>query len=99
MASLDHTRSLYDYNAWANEHVLAAASSLGEEELAKEIGASFGSVRGNLLHVLWAQGLWLERLTGGAAPDVPGTDAGIAAIREAHAVSSAALGRFVGALA
>ena len=98
MASLDHIRSLYDYNAWANEHVLAAAFSLSEEELAKELGASFGSVHGNLLHVLWAQEVWLQRFTGGVAADVPGADAGIAAIREAHAASSDALIRFVAEL-
>ena len=99
MASLDYIRSLYDYNAWANEHVLDAASSLSEEELAKELGASFGSVRGNLLHVLWAQGIWLQRFTGGAAADVPEADAGIGAIREAHAASGDALSRFVAKLA
>ena len=49
MASLDHIRALYDYNAWANEHLLEAASSVDEAELAKELGASFGSVEGNLL--------------------------------------------------
>ena len=98
MAGLDHIRSLYDYNAWANEHVLDAASSLGEDKLAEELGASFGSVQGNLLHVLWAQGIWLQRFTGGDAADVPRATAGIAAIREAHAASSDALIRFVAAL-
>ena len=98
MAGLDHIRSLYDYNAWAKEHVIAEASSCSEEELARELGASFGSVRGNLLHVLWAQGVWLQRFTGGAAAEVPGADAGIGTIREAHAASSDALSRFVAKL-
>ena len=98
MAGLDHIRSLCEYNAWANEHVLDAASSLDEDELAKELGASFGSVRGNLLHVLWAEGIWLERFTCGDAADVPRATAEIAAVREAHAASSSALSRFVSAL-
>ena len=98
MAGLDHIRSLYDYNAWAKEHVIAEASSCSEGELARELGASFGSVRGNLLHVLWAQGVWLQRFTGGAAAEVPGADAGIGTIREAHAASSDALSRFVAKL-
>ena len=98
MAGLDHIRSLYEYNAWANEHVLDAASSLDEDELAKELGASYGSVRGNLLHVLWAKGVWLQRFTGGAAADVPETTAGFEAIRETYAASSDALIRYVAAL-
>ena len=98
MAGLDHIRSLCEYNAWANEHVLDAASSLDEDELAKELGASFGSVRGNLLHVLWAEGIWLERFTGGDAADVPRATAGIAAVRETYAASSSELSRFVSAL-
>ncbi|MCH8009676.1 MAG: hypothetical protein IIC91_12525 [Chloroflexi bacterium] len=76
MAGLDHIRSLYDYNAWANEHVLDAASSLGEDKLAEELGASFGSVQGNLLHVLWAQGIWLQRFTGGDGQTCQGPQPG-----------------------
>ncbi len=97
MASLDHIRSLYDYNAWANEHVLDAASLLGADELAKELGASFGSVEGNVLHVLWAQGIWLVRLTGEAA-DVPEASVGLAKIRDAYAASSDALSRYLAKL-
>ncbi len=98
MADVDHIRSVYDYYTWANEHVLDAASSLSEAELAKELGASFGSVQGNLRHVFWAQGLWLQRFTGAEAAEVPGATAGIAAIREAYVASEDTLSGFVAAV-
>ena len=64
MTALDQIRALYEYNEWANEHVLDAASALTNEELARELGASFGSVRGNLAHAAGAQIIWLSRWTG-----------------------------------
>ncbi len=61
MLALEQIRALYEYNEWANDHVLDAASGLGEEGLARELGASFGSVKENLQHTLAAQILWLAR--------------------------------------
>lgn len=95
MADFTHIRSLYDYNAWANGHLLDAAASLSQADLAKELGASFGSVEGNLLHVLWAQAVWLQRFAGGEALDVPRPGAGMEAIRDAYATSNDALRDYV----
>ena len=98
MADLTHIQSLYDYNAWANGHLLDAAASLSQADLAKELGASFGSVEGNLLHVLWAQGIWLQRFAGGDRPDVPETGAGLEAIGGAFDASNDALRDYVQSL-
>ena len=98
MADLTYIQSLYGYNAWANGHLLDAAASLSQADLAKELGASFGSVEGNLLHVLWAQGTWLQRFAGGDDPDVPRSGAGTDTIREAYTTSNDALRDYVGSL-
>lgn len=76
MNALDLVRAFYDYNEWANGHVLDAASRLREEELARDLGASFGSVQGNLAHTLGAQGLWLSRWTDGPPPSLPSLEDG-----------------------
>ena len=98
MPPVDYIRSIYDYNAWANIHLLNAAAKLSAAELAKDLGASFGSVEGNLLHVLWAQGIWLQRFAGGDAPDAVQPGAGIDAIREGYAESHRALSDYVAKL-
>ncbi len=95
MASLDHIQSIYDYNAWANGHILDAAASLSADDLSKDLGASFGSVEGNLLHVLWAQCIWHQRFSGVEAPAVPKAGAGTEAIRDAYATSDDALRDYV----
>ncbi len=69
MTALDMLRGLYDYNEWANGHVLECASALTAEELSREQGASFGSVERNLAHILGAQVVWLARWRTGRNPD------------------------------
>jgi uncharacterized damage-inducible protein DinB len=96
--SLDHVTSLFDYNAWANGHILDASAKLSDGDLLKELGASFGSVRGNLVHVLWAQSVWLSRFQAHGGPVVLGDFASLATIRDAYTESHDALGDYVGSL-
>ena len=55
---------LYDYDKWAAQRILAAASSLGPEPYAQDLGASFGGLHGALVHIYAAQRLWLDRWKG-----------------------------------
>jgi len=71
MSALELVRALYEYNEWANGHVLDAASALSDDELDRKLGASFDSVRGNLAHVAGAQILWLGRWTGAKPEALP----------------------------
>jgi uncharacterized damage-inducible protein DinB len=100
MSALEQIRALYGYNEWANNHILQAASGLSEEELGRDMGASFGSVQGNLAHTLDVQVLWLARWTGTARVEMPEPEEGqrLGAIREAYATSHETLQRFVGSL-
>lgn len=53
-------RTLFTYNNWANRRILAACSKLAAAEFGRDLGASFGSVRGTLVHILWGEKRWLR---------------------------------------
>ena len=63
MTTLAAIRALYAYHEWADLRLLDAAARLPEEELSREAGIPFGSVQGNLLHILGSQVSWVMRLT------------------------------------
>ncbi len=100
MGALQQIQALYEYNEWANDHVLEAASGLSEEELGRKLGASFESVQGNLAHTLDAQVVWLARWTGSGRARMPELDQvrSLDAIIEGYASSHEGLRRFVGSL-
>ena len=101
MSKLELVRGLYEYNEWANGHVLEAASQLTEDEFSRKQGASFDSVEGNLAHIVGAQIVWLQRWTGGANPK-PVLEyqklRGLSSIRETFARSHGELRSFVESL-
>ena len=101
MSKLELIRGLYEYNEWANNHVLDAAAALTEDEFSHKQGASFESVEGNLAHIMGAQVIWLERWTGGSntRPVLEFQKTrGLSTIREAFAESHDRLRAFVSSL-
>lgn len=64
----DEIRLLYDYNSWANHRILDAASALTDEQLTRDLGSSFRSVRDTLVHIMGAEWVWLERWWHGRSP-------------------------------
>lgn len=62
--NLDDVRLLYDYNAWANHRTLDACSSLADEQFTRDLKSSFASVRDTLVHLIFAEWIWLERWHG-----------------------------------
>jgi uncharacterized damage-inducible protein DinB len=53
-------RLLFEYNDWANRSLMGAAARLSAELFVRELGASFGSVRGTLLHIVIGEWRWLQ---------------------------------------
>ena len=53
-------RLLFEYNAWANRLLMNAASRLSAEQFVHDMGASFGSVRSTLLHIVIGEWRWLQ---------------------------------------
>ena len=54
----DDIQLLYAYDRWANNRVLQAASALGVEQFTLDLGGSFRSVRGTLVHIIGGEWIW-----------------------------------------
>lgn len=53
-----------------NRRLLEALANLTLDEFTRELGASFGSVRGTVIHIMWGEKRWLHRwLAGSRLPD------------------------------
>jgi uncharacterized damage-inducible protein DinB len=57
--TVDDIQLLYEYDRWANERVLQAASTLSGEQFTRNLGGSFPSVRDTLVHILAGEWTWL----------------------------------------
>ena len=56
------------YTAWASARLLQAAKELGPEELERDFLTADKSVLGTLLHIYFADRLWLARIKGEPFP-------------------------------
>jgi len=65
------TRTLFDYNAWANNRALDAAAQLTDEQFAKPLGSSFSSVRDTLCHICAGEWIWMQRFHGNQVSAFP----------------------------
>jgi uncharacterized damage-inducible protein DinB len=54
--TLDDLQQLLDYHYWARDRLLDAASRLSHDDLTKDLGSSFKSVRETLVHLYAALG-------------------------------------------
>jgi uncharacterized damage-inducible protein DinB len=57
-----------DFTAWATRRTLESLQPLSEEEFTRDVGASFGSVRGTLGHLLAADWYWAAEISGTEPP-------------------------------
>ncbi len=74
----DYCRVMARYNAWQNEGLRDTVAAMSEDEVRRERGAFFGSILATVNHILWADRMWLARLTGSEKP--PGGIAGSVAL-------------------
>ena len=57
------------YNAWQNRQLKGIFEDKGEAWLRKTGAAHFGSIFATANHILWADALWMGRLTGTETPE------------------------------
>lgn len=69
--NLEDFRLLYDFNAWANNRTLDSCAALSSEQLTRDLGSSFKSVRDTLAHIYGAEWVWLERWHGRVPSGLP----------------------------
>ncbi len=55
----DDIQLLFEYDRWANNRVLQAASSLTAEQFTRDLSGSFRSVRDTLVHIIGGEWGWL----------------------------------------
>jgi uncharacterized damage-inducible protein DinB len=58
--TVEQLRWLTGYNRWANTRLLQTAAALSSTERERDMGASFGSFQGTLIHLLWGERGWLR---------------------------------------
>jgi len=71
MLDKDALWRLIDYTIWANHRVMRACATVPVDDFKRELGASFGGIRGTLAHVMWSEWIWLERWKGVSPPGPP----------------------------
>lgn len=81
MIDVPAIQELYRYNGWANGRMFEAVSNLTPEGVSRDLGSSYPSARDTLLHIVWAEWIWLQRWKGFSpqsvwqAADYPDLDA------------------------
>jgi len=73
--SLADLRTLFAFNSWARGRMLDAVGALPEAAYRKDLGNSFGSVHGTVVHILGAEELWLKRWQGESPTSLVSPDA------------------------
>lgn len=96
----EYIRTLIDYNYWARDRILASADQLTEEQLTRNLGSSFGSVLGTLVHVRFAEWIWYQRWQGESPASAPDSSriVSVAALRDAWHPLEAQIRSFVESL-
>ena len=80
---LESIRTLYAYNRWANDRVLSVVASVSPDEVRRDLGGSFGSLWGTLVHIFVVEWLYPQRWRGvyPSALPLPENFADLAALR------------------
>lgn len=83
--TVEQLQSLALYNRWANARLLQVAATLSDEERERYLRASFGSLHGTLIHILWDEQGWLHFWQAGSFVPAPtaGEYSGFASLRSA----------------
>jgi uncharacterized damage-inducible protein DinB len=68
---LEQIVELFAYTRWANNRILEATAKLSGEELSRELGNSFPSIRATLVHIVGAEWVWLSRWNGESPTALP----------------------------
>lgn len=71
MTRIDEIMELYQFNAWAARRMFESTSGLPEDQLTRDLGSSFPSVRDTLAHIVGSEWVWLSRWQGTSPTALP----------------------------
>lgn len=83
--NLQELHTLLDYHYWARDRLLDAVERLPPEQVTRDLGNSFPSIRDTLVHLYSADWIWCARWEGESPTALlePSTFADVATIRRA----------------
>lgn len=98
--NLQDLRTLLDYHYWARDRLLDAIAPLTAEQLNKDTGSSFASIRETVVHVYAAECAWYARWQGRSPTALMTSDAfpDVEAIRAAWTAQEADMRAFLDSL-
>ena len=64
MNRTEELRELFAFNTWAARRMFESLAVLSQDELTRDLGNSFPSIRDTLIHIVGADWVWLERWHG-----------------------------------
>ena len=59
MQTLDYIRLIWNYNYWGHHKLLDALATVSKEDYIKPVPYSIGSLHEQIVHTMWAEGIWL----------------------------------------
>ena len=68
MITPEYVQRMARYNRWQNESIYTAADGLSDAARRMDRGSFFESIHATLSHILWADELWMSRLSDWIAP-------------------------------
>ncbi len=71
---LQWTRTLWDYNYWAHRKLWNCIETISDSDFVKPVAYSVGSVHIQVVHVMWAEAVWYERIHNGHRPTFTAED-------------------------
>lgn len=80
---LDWINNIWEYNYWGNHKILDCIETVSEEDFKRHVDYSIGSLHAQIVHVMWAEEIWLSRIQGRPRPGwSTETHTSLAAVRE-----------------
>lgn len=74
MITPDYLQRMARYNRWQNDNIYGTADQLSDAERNLDRGGFFKSIHATLSHILWADQLWMSRLSDWSPPTGPSRD-------------------------
>jgi uncharacterized damage-inducible protein DinB len=98
--NLEFIRTLYAYNGWANQKMIAGCETVSDEKFVSQVGGSFGSLRNTVAHIMDVEWLYLERWHGRSPTSFSKADnyANLADIKARWAQINGGIDQFLGGL-
>ena len=71
---MDFVHTLWNYNYWAHRKLWDCIQTITDDDFVKPVPYSIGSVHSQVVHVMWAEEVWYERVHGGIRPTFTAQD-------------------------